>query len=493
MLKQPNDQVFKTIPLKHQIECLMLSRDREFFGIFHEMGCGKSKVAIDTASYLFSRGKINGLIIIGPKSSLRSWYEQQLPAHMPDSVELKTLLWGPQTKAFETQSEKLFKVEPLKLAVLIMNIDATITDRGYDFLEKFLLCYDTCIVVDESTSIKNPKSSRTKILTKLGKRAHYRRILTGTPIANKPLDIYSQFNFLEEGCLGSSSWFAFRNRYAVTRTKYMNGRKFEEIIGWQRLDELYKETIKHSHRVLKKDCLDLPEKIYQTRYIELAPDQLRYYREMRDQALTVLNTGLMVGAPLVITRLMRLRQSLCNLAPTGDGDAGTVFISEKDSRLDEVIKIVEESGDQKILVWSCFTPSILRIVGALNEEFGEGTAAAFYGAVKPEERQALIDQIQEKEAKLKVLVLNPSTGGESITLTGASLVVYHDHDWSLKVREQSEDRAHRIGQVRNVTYIDLVAVGTVDELIVSALRDKKSLALAVTGDNLKQLLAGGAS
>ena len=407
---------------------------------------------------------------------------------MPDNVEMRTLLWGPQTKTFEAQCKALFQLEPLKLHVLVMNIDAVITDRGYDLLEKFLRCHDTLLCVDESTSIKNPKSSRTKILTKLGKLAKYRRILTGTPVANRPLDVYSQFNFLKEGCLGSSSWFAFRNRYAVTRARHFNGRKFEEIIGWQRLDELHKEVAAHSYRVLKKDCLDLPEKIYQTRYIEFSPEQKKYYEEMRDLAFTVLDTGLMVGAPLVITRLLRLRQALCNLAPSGEGEGETVFIGEKDPRLEEIIKLVDEAGDQKILIWSCFTPSILKIVAALNGEFGEGTAAGFYGDVSASRRQELINEIQSKEAKLRVLVLNPATGSESITLTGASLVIYHDNDWSLKIRQQSEDRAHRIGQTRAVTYIDLVAAGTVDEDIVWSLKDKGNLADAVTGDYIKKLI-----
>lgn len=488
MLEVPKDQVFKLPPLQHQIKCLLLSRDKEAFAYLAEMGTGKSAMLLHTAAWLFSQGKINGMVIIAPKSALRSWAEQQFAAHMPDSIETRIVVWSGQTKTFENQLKGLFQVEPLKLHVLIMNSEAVIADRGYDALERFLRSHDALLSVDESTSIKNPKSSRTKILTKLGKLSRYRRILTGTPVANRPLDVYSQFKFLEDGCLGSSSFLAFKNRYAVTRTKYMNGRKFEEIIGWQRLDELQRYVANHSFRVLKKDCLDLPEKIYQTRHIELSPEQLKYYREMRDQALTTLGTGLMVGAPLVITRLMRLRQSLCNLAPDGEGTGGTVFISNKDPRLSAVIELVEESGDQKILIWSCFTASIMKIVAALNEEFGEGTAAGFYGDVKAEERQSLINQIQEKEAKLKVLVLNPATGGESITLTGASLVIYHDNDWSLRIRKQSEDRAHRIGQTRAVTYIDLVAIGTVDEQIVTSLRDKESLAQAVTGDDLRKLL-----
>ena len=479
------DQVFKLPPLRHQLECLLMSRDRKFFGLFHEMGLGKSKVLIDTASWLFSKGQISGLVIIAPKSACLTWALQQIPTHMPDSVKTEVVVWGGPSKGLEQKLASLTTSNPTRLATLVMNPDAVITDRGYDTLEKFLQTFSCLLTIDESTSIKNPKSSRTKILVKLGKLAKYRRIMSGTPIANNPLDIFSQAQFLDPDCLGYSSWFAFRNRYAVTQTQYLNGRRFEKIIGFQRLEELQRTISGFSHRALKRDALDLPEKIYETRYIELTLEQRKYYNELRDDALSELSSGTTVTAPLIITRVLRLRQCLSNLAPTA---GGTEFISSKDPKLEAVLEILEQAGDQKVLIWSCFTPSILRLVEAINTEYGEGTAAGFYGDIGQNERQDLINGIQSKESSLKVLVLNPRTGSESITLTGASLVIYYSNDWSLAVRQQSEDRAHRIGQVRAVTYIDLTVKDTVDELIVDALQDKRQLADVVTGDALRGLL-----
>lgn len=488
LIELPRDQVFKLPPMQHQLRCLMRSRDEIYWGIFSEMGTGKSKVLIDTASWLFSQGKINGLVIIAPKSACLSWAQQQIPTHMPDSIETRVVTWGSQSKGLDNQLKGLFQIEPLKLHVLIMNVDAVITDRGYDLLEKFLRSHDVLLAIDESTSIKNPKASRTKILTKLGRLARYRRILTGTPIANRPLDAFAQLQFLQDGCSGYSSWVAFRNRYAVTMTRYINGRRFEEIVGWTRLDELSQTINKISSRALKKDCLDLPDKIYEKRYIELAPEQQKYYNELRDQAMSELASGTLVAAPLIITRVLRLRQALCNLAPNGDG--GVEFICENDPRLNEILAVIEEAGDQKILIWDCFIPSILHLVNTINKHYGEGAAAAFYGGVTQKERQGLIDQIQDKESKLRVLVLQEHTGGEAITLTGASLVIYNSNDWSLKTRKQSEDRCHRIGQTKNVTYIDIIAKNTVHETIIDALVDKENLADIVTGDALRRLLSG---
>lgn len=481
------DQVFKTTPFAHQLEALLLSRDEKAYAFLMEMGTGKSKLMVDTVSWLFSQGHVNGLVLVAPKSVYTSWVEKQLPDHMPDSVPYRTLLWGPDTKTFRRQLEAMFVDEPLTLHVLVMNIDAVITDRGYDALERFMRSHNAILGVDESTIIKNPSSARTKVITKLGKLAKYRRIMTGSLIANYPLDSYAQFNFLEDGLLGCSSYYAFRNHYAVLRRRHLNGRNFDEVVGYQRLDELQRHLKKVSYRKLKSECLDLPPKLPPVkRYIELTPEQRRFYNDLRDMAVAELKSGHVVAAPLVITQLLRLRQTLCNIVP--DGMGGNVFISEKDPRLEEVLNIVEEAGEQKVIVWSCFVPSILRLVKAINERFGDGFSAPFYGDVSREDREKLVDTFQDKSSKLRVLVMQPRTGGFGITLTAASVVVYHDNDWSLEVRLQSEDRAHRIGQTRAVTYIDLVAKDTVDEKVIESLQNKQELADQITGDNLVRLL-----
>ena len=219
---------------------------------------------------------------------------------------------------------------------------------------------------------------------------------------------------------------------------------------------------------------------------KLTAEQRRFYNDLRDMAVAELSSGHVIAAPLVITQLLRLRQALCNIVP--DGEGGNVKISESDPRLEEVLNIIEEAGDQKVIVWSCFVPSIKRLTDAINERYGDGSAAAYYGDVTSEQRERLVDTFQDKSSKLKVLVMQPRTGGFGITLTAASVVVYHDNDWSLEVRLQSEDRAHRIGQTRAVSYIDLVARDTVDEKVIEALRNKQDLADQITGDKLVRML-----
>lgn len=485
---QAAGQVFKTTPYKHQLEALLESRDKRYYALLMEMGTGKTKVIIDTASYLFGLGKINAMLIVAPKSICTNWAKKEIGAHLPDHVERRTVLWSASTDKFERELAQLSKVEPMKLHILVMNIEALATDRGFKAAEKFLRGHDVLFAIDESTIIKNPTATRTKRAIKLGNLASYRRIMTGTPVTQSPLDVYSQFQFLDQSILRSSTFYGFRNQYAVLRKRYVNGRSFDEVVGFQRLSELQNLLKPYSFRALKRECLDLPEKIYTTRYVEPSEAQRKYYNQMRDDALAFLDTGELVAAPLVITQLLRLRQALCNVAPAGDKE-GSVAIDDKNPRLDAVIELLEEAGEQKVIIWANFVHSIKLLQEGIGRTFGRDKVAYISGEVPALKRQEIVEQFQDPASPLKYLVMQTRTGGYGLTLTAASLVIYHDNDWSLEVRLQSEDRAHRIGQKNSVTYVDLVAPDTVEEKILAALLSKQALADRVTGDKLKELLS----
>lgn len=519
----PADHMFKTVPYKHQLDAFMAGRDKKFYAYLMEMGTGKTKVCIDNSAYLFNNGKINGLVIIAPKSICRNWSQKEIPTHMPDNIDRRVVLWGSETKKLLEELETLYQPEPLKLHILIMNVEAISTDRGYDALERFLRCHDAFMAIDESTIIKNPKADRSKIAMKLGRQARYRRIMTGSPVTQSPLDVFSQFEFLEHGCLGSFTFSGFRTQYAVLQRKHINGRSFDIVVGYQRLNHLQEVLKQHSYRVLKKDCLDLPDKIYTVRNIELTSEQKAYYKSLREDALAMLANGDVVAAPLVITQLLRLRQALCNIAPKsvenadeeGSNDAKKISglsqeISKTDPRAEEVMNIVEEAGGAKIIIWASFVPSIVRLLDMLEKRY-PGRVGCIYGAVPQETRADFVARFQGEriipkringvissdtnevikippEKQIDYIVAHPRTGGYGLTLTEASVVVYYNNDYSLEVREQSEDRAHRIGQKKNVTYIDLVTPGTIDEKIRTALVNKRDLAREVTGDKLCDMM-----
>ena len=265
------------------------SWNKETYAYFMEMGTGKTKVLIDNAAMLYDKGKIDGLLIVAPKGVIGTWYNQELPAHLPDHIENTTILW--QANITKTQREKLdslFETEET-FHILIMNVESFSTDKGKEFAFKFLNSHDTLMVIDESTTIKNPSAKRTKNIIELSRLASYRRILTGSPVTKNPLDLYSQCEFLDPYLLDFTSYYAFRNRYAEMKDAYIGGRTISLVAGFKNLPELAETLKSFSYRVLKEDCLDLPDKIFIKRQIALTSEQNKIYKQMKEQALAEMN------------------------------------------------------------------------------------------------------------------------------------------------------------------------------------------------------------
>jgi SNF2 family DNA or RNA helicase len=469
---------FKTKPYGHQMTALEKSWNRETYAYFMEMGTGKTKVLIDNVAMLYDRGKIDGVLIICPKGVMGTWYSQELPTHLPDHIENVSVLW--QANITKSQSHKLrnlFKTDT-RLHILIMNVEALSTQKGLTFAEKFLLSHRTLMCIDESTTIKNPKAKRTKNIISIASRAQYRRILTGSPVTKNPLDLYSQCEFLNEEHLDFTSYYAFRNRYAEMKTMHIAGRSIQIVSHFKNLSELSEQLKTFSYRVLKEDCLDLPEKIYMKREIELSPEQKKVYKQMKEEALATLN-GKQITTMTVLTQLMRLQQITCGHFVADDGTTQEI----KSNRLNELIDILDEV-EGKAIIWAHWQKDIQIIKAALIKEYGPGSVVDYYGLTPQDQRQGNIKKFQD-DPRYRFFVGTPSTGGYGITLTAANTVIYYSNGYDLEKRLQSEDRAHRIGQHKPVTYVDILAEETVDEKIVKSLRKKINIASKVMGEELK--------
>ena len=469
---------FKTKPYAHQLTALEKSWNRETYAYFMEMGTGKTKVLIDNAAMLYDKGKINGVLIVAPKGVVGTWYNQELPAHLPTHIENVSVLW--QSNITKEQSRKLgtlFKTGE-ELHILIMNVEAFSTTKGVDFAAKFLASHNTLMAIDESTTIKNPQAKRTKNIIKLSERAKYRRIMTGSPVTKNPLDLFSQCYFLDPFHLNHESYYSFRMRYAVMKTANIAGRKIQLVSGFRNLGELSEKLKPFSYRVLKEDCLDLPDKIYMKRQINLSPDQHKLYEQMRKEALATLN-GKKVTTVNALTQLMRLHQITCGHFTSDDGVTQPI----KNNRIDELMDILEEV-EGKAIIWAHYQYDITTIIKEVTKVHGPGSIVDYYGLTPQDERQPNIKKFQS-DPKCRFLVGTPSTGGYGITLTAANTVIYYSNGYDLEKRLQSEDRAHRIGQQKSVTYVDILADETVDEKIVKSLRKKINIASEVLGEELK--------
>ena len=469
---------FKTKPYAHQLTALEKSWNKENYAYFMEMGTGKTKVLIDNLAMLYDKGKVDGALIVAPKGVVKTWYEQELPTHLPNHIDNTTVLW--QSNITKAQQEKLNSLleNEMLLHVLVMNVEALSTEKGVNFARKFINSHKTLMAIDESTTIKTPTARRTKNIIMLGKQAKYKRIMTGSPITKNPLDLYTQCEFLDPWLLDFASYYAFRNRYAEMKTMHIRGRSIQVVDRFQNLAELSEKVKDFSYRVLKEDCLDLPPKNFIKRYVSLTPDQKKIYEQMKKAAMAVLN-GKVTTTMTVLTQLMRLHQITCGHFTADDGSIQSV----ESNRLNELMNVLQET-EGKAIIWANYQLSVGEIIQRIIKEYGKDSYVHYYGLTPQEDRQDNIRKFQNNP-ECKFLIGTPQTGGYGITLTQANTVIYYSNGYDLEKRLQSEDRAHRIGQKKTVTYVDLICEDTVDEKIVKALRDKINIASEVMGEELK--------
>ena len=489
---------FKTKPYEHQLDTFNESKDLEAFALFMEMGTGKTKVTIDTFCYLYQQNKVDSIFILAPKSVYKTWAEIELPKHVPDTIDTEIFIWDSEkskTKKYRKELEKFCVPKlrkPNKLYVFIMNIEALQKQNGRNTKKPYVMSVanyymrmnsNNFMVVDESTTIKQSKSNRTKNVLEISQHSKYRRILTGSPITQNPGDLYSQFQFLDPQILDFPNDFMFEKRYAVKKELRFGSRTINKIVGWQRQDELYSLISPYSIRILKSDCLDLPPKVYQKRNVELTPEQKKHYNEMKEMALTSLsNEDIITVHGSVLPLISKLQQIVCGFIK--DTHKNKIY-DIKNNRINAVMDILEEVSTGKVIIWSNFVHNIQKINRAIATKYGQESVASFYGDVSAQERQDIINNFQSPTHPLKYFVGNQQTGGMGITLTEANTVIYFSNNYKYDDRIQSEDRCHRIGQRKTVTYIDLCSEKTVDDRILWILKDKNNISKTVLKEDIQ--------
>ena len=463
---------FKTKPYAHQVTALQNSWMKEYYAYFMEMGTGKTKVAIDNALYMHKNKWIDWAVVIAPNSVYRNWI-QEIQKHSHGAVihvHKDKEVYG------NTRHPERY------LKWFLINVEALSHKSGVDKLKDILSrknCYHL-MILDESTTIKNRSAKRTRNICKLGKLADYRRILTGSPITKSPLDLYTQCEFLNPALLGFSSYFTFRARYAVMQQIEMGGRQMLFPKYYTNLDELTQKLKGFSFRVKKKDCLDLPDKLYTTRTVSLSVKQAEVYNRLKKFAYAVINDD-EVSFQNKLTEILRLHQVANGFV---NADDGSVQVFDDCPKMKELMTILEES-DGKFIIWANYVQNLKTIISKLKEKYGDNSVVSIFGEVSTKDRQEAVSRFQN-DSSCRFFVGNPSTGGYGLTLTSASYVVYFSNSYNLEVREQSEDRAHRIGQDKNVTYIDLLAENTIDEFIVTSLDKKMKLSAETLGEEVKK-------
>lgn len=457
---------YKRAPMEHQRKGFLLTRDREWFGLFCEQGTGKTKIIFDTAAYLFKKGEIDGMAVVAwPNGVHRNWLETEMPEDMPD--------WCPVASAFYSSNLTKTKQRELqgvidakgKLRILAFAIESFASNKCKDWLLTFLASGRILLVIDQSACIKNPQAKRTKFfLKKAAPLAAYRRILDGDPNAGGGEELYSQFSFLSQSILGHDTWTSFR-------AEYCDIGYFNEIKGIKNQDRLRSLIDGHSFRVLEKDCLDLPKRIYKRWRFDLASEELRIYGEMRDESMAEFNDELLATTwPMIVN--LRLQQISSGWWP----DKEIKQIEAVPSRLGAMQDLLKECTGGKKLIYARFRRDIQLLKATLGAE-----ALTYYGEDSEDERAEAKVRFQEDD-EIQYLIGQPQSLGIGHTLTAAEYVIFYSNHPSLRLRKESEKRAHRKGQDKHVKVIDLLANGTKDEKMLRMFRKGQDAAEMIMGD-----------
>lgn len=496
---------YRTTPFDHQRRAFERQRDERTWALLWEPRTGKSKVVIDTAAYNAELHRINAVFTVAPGGAADNWHHREIPTHCPERVDPRTFLWETRkasTKMHQRMFERVLTHEGL--AFLNMSFEGLTTDRGANAAKEFLTKRQCLYDVDEAHRIKTWGTNRTSYVLASSKYAVMKRILTGTPIANCPFDIYTQFLFLDPNfwrARGFSTLTAFKAHHAIwePREKY-TGRydaagnpikqRFNVVAEdkdgnkqYLHLDDLGKMLEEISDRILFADVSDMPPDVYERRYFEMTPEQWRIYRELRDEFITFLDSGEMVTADMAIVRLLRLQQVTCGYLPSGL-EEDIQLLGEKNPRLECLMDYLEDVPHQAV-IWARFQKDIDLICARLERD---GEACVRYdGKVGKEERRTAVDSFQA--GKVKWFVANPAAAGESLPLYAANTLVYYSNSFKSLERIQSKDRARHVDKKERVGIIDLTCAGTVDDRIADVLAQNQVIADFVTRDRLRKLIA----
>lgn len=416
------------------------------FGELFEMGCGKTLTTIAVAGALYNLGKIDRVLVVAPTSVCSVW-PHDLNQFATFPWEARVLL-GDKKKRLKALNE--LENWPFKaLRIAVINYESTHRDGIFEALAAYK---PDLIVCDESQRIKNSSAAQSKALHKLGDAAPFRMILSGTPVQNNAVDLYSQYRFLDPAVYGAN-FYAFKNRYCI-----MGGYGQHQIVGYRNMDELVEKEHSVAYRVTKEECLDLPQQTFINRYVQFTDAEQAIYEQLRKSSFLELETGENVTATTILTMYLRLMQLTGGFLTA---DESTRPKQVNTAKLDALADIVDDyvvDAGKKLVIFARFRAEIAAIENLLR--LRKIQYGSIYGDVPMEERGKIVDDFQTNP-DTKAFVAQIQTAGLGITLHAASTAVFYSYDYNYANYAQALARIHRIGQRLPVTYIHLVVDGSI--------------------------------
>jgi SNF2 family DNA or RNA helicase len=453
--------------MKHQLDGVSFLSDNKGVGaLFMEIGTGKTLTAL--ASYLYLRGKTPGLklFVFCPLSLIHG-------------------AWGREIERFTNLSWCDMHSDEYKgQDVAVANFEHLLSEKRFIALKAMLAGSGPWMcVVDESTKIKNPNAKTTKMLLSLHSMFIFRIICSGCPSPNIAWEYWSQMYFLNPNILGPS-FHKFKNTHfqlqrgkqvapgtfmnkAALREMFRQGFKYEiSPKGRERLMAAMKPWC---HWVKAADCLDLPEEIDEYRIIDMTPTQAKSYKEMREECIfEIANSGQYAVANYALTKLMRLRQVTSSFVRSEAGEF--VSLPGPNPKMDALKEIIEECGQNQIIIWAQFHHEIESIVKEL-ESIGGGVSV-LYGKTPQSQRNDMIERF--RNGRDRFMVAHPDSAAHGITWTNCRVEVFYSLDYSYENYVQSRGRIMRYGQRNNCVYFHILCRGTIDEDVLAILQKKST-------------------
>jgi len=439
--------------------------------LFWDMGLGKTRTCLEIYKYYKVLNPDLKLLVVCPLSLVNS-------------------AWGEDIRRFTNLSSVPFKNLGKRVPdIVIVNYEALISKRNLPVIEDIISSYNFMCVLDESSRLKNHSSVTTKTLLELSDMFRYRIIASGTPMPNSELELWGQMNFVRPEIL-HASFYAFRNKYfhmerngktLQVQGQYISKSEMRNFLskGWKYAISAYNRQVLMSkiapftHWIKKEDALDLPDKIDQIREIELNSKEMKAYKDMERHLVAEID-GEEITAPVVLTKLMKLRQATSGFFYTESGDVAEISNS---SKLNELEEILEELGNQPVIIWTQFHYEVESIQSFISKKYGSDQVVTLYSGTKNRE-----DSISKfKTNQVRYLIAHPRSAAHGLTFINCKTMIFYSLDYSYEAHAQARDRIHRIGQKESCLYIYIIAKETIDHQLLDVLHKKQSLQDIVYG------------
>jgi hypothetical protein len=488
---------FTTEPFLHQYREFEAHCETPSRALLWQMRTGKTKLTVDTACHLYSRGLIDAVLLFAPNGVHENWTRRELPKHHWGTVPRDTLAWSTdvagergvdrvparerrgwqeQHDGWWERAERLLGHADRLCWFAFASSSMTRKDvRG--LVARVVRRKRLLVVFDEAHDFRTPGSKRAHMARALAKRCAYRRILTGTPLTNSPLHAWAQFELLEPACLGFGKYSDFKRHHASYRMETnRSGQSYPVLDGYRNLDELRDKLAPWSSVVLRSDCHDLPDVVRRSRHVEPTDEQLRLYRELHRSFEVELDDGTAVSVGEATSRMTKMQQVM----------SGFIYDEWKDLHWLGANPRLDAMSDEvylcpgKIIVWCRFRPDMDAVAARLTADGHE--IVQYHGRVSDEDKNAAIDRFQN-DGDVKALVGYPFLG---LDVSAAMEVMWYSHTFDAILRGQADERATVMGG-GNVQLTEIVMPG-VDPYILENVAAKRDVADAVAGSGLRDLL-----